>query len=89
MIKTIAAIDLGTNTLNTIVANQTLNEIEIIEEREITPPKTEEQIQREAEFLIKFNEKYEKDIKEDEKYFNPFDKGYENLMEISNNQIMP
>ena len=32
MIKTIAAIDLGTNTLNTIVANQTLNEIEIIEE---------------------------------------------------------
>ena len=32
MIKIIAAIDLGTNTLNTIVANQTLNEIEIIEE---------------------------------------------------------
>jgi len=32
MIKTIAAIDFGTNTLNTIVANQTVDKIEIIEE---------------------------------------------------------
>ena len=32
MIKIIAAIDLGTNTLNTIVAKRTLDKIEIIEE---------------------------------------------------------
>ena len=32
MFKTIAVIDLGTNTLNTIVANKTLDEIKIIEE---------------------------------------------------------